>query len=174
MMPLILTKPLRVLIIGAGRAGMIKARSALRYQQDVTLLSTEFTLCEQDNIDKPSLANELDEKLSKIHADFYQLSIDELQAWDLFYLAIPWPNDAVKQLFISNWSQAMVTRNKLVCVCCQPNLGNVVNPCSRQVNDYLLTLSGADMRPQKSVKLTSQLALQLALMLKDDVLHEKI
>jgi len=30
MMPLILTTPLRVLVIGAGKAGLIKVRSALR------------------------------------------------------------------------------------------------------------------------------------------------
>ncbi|MCD9523008.1 hypothetical protein GLP14_09265 [Photobacterium carnosum] len=156
MMPLILIQPLRVAVIGAGKAGVIKARSALRYQQDVTLIATEFS----------EAATALNCHL--IYQDFYQMSPSQLNDWQLIYLAIPWPSQVQQQDFIRAWALTMMTQHKLLCVSCQPSLGNVVNPCSRQVEDYTLTVSGADMRPKTTKNLTNQLAQQFALMLKDN------
>jgi len=162
MMPLILTTPLRVLVIGAGRAGLIKVRSALRYQQDITVISTDFS------------AEIQAEACHQIPADFYEMTADDMSGWDLIYLAIPWPQCLDKQAFISSWADELKARKKLLCISCRPTLGNVVNPCSRRVGDHTLTLSGADMRPKNTKGLTEQLAQHFALMLKDKVINEKI
>ncbi|WP_299794712.1 NAD(P)-dependent oxidoreductase [uncultured Shewanella sp.] len=162
MMPLILTKPLKVLVIGGGNAGLIKARSALRYQMDVTLISTDFSVD----------ANEV--PCRRVRADFYRMSVGELSDWDLIYLAIPWPESREKQAYIERWAETIKESNKLLCVSCRPSLGNVVNPCSRRVADYTLTLSGGDMRPKNTKTLTEQLSQRFALMLKDKVINEKI
>lgn len=154
MMPLILTQAMRVLVIGAGNAGMIKAQSALRYQQDVSLISTEFS----------AAAEALN--CHQIHQDFYQMRLAQFTDWQLIYLAIPWPSQIQQQDFIRAWADAMMGQHKLLCVSCQPNLGNIVNPCSRQVKGYTLTVSGADKRPKTTKNLTNQLAQQFALILK--------
>lgn len=161
MMPLILTTPLKVLVIGAGRAGLIKVRSALRYQQDITVISTEFSEAIRA------------EPCRRLEANFYEMTANDMTDWDLIYLAIPWPECLQKQDFIKAWAEESKARNKLLCVSCRPALGNVLNPCSRQVGEYTLTLSGADMRPKHTKGLTDQLAQHFALMLKDKVINEK-
>lgn len=162
MMPLILTTPLRVLVIGAGKAGLIKVRSALRYQQDVTLISTDFSV--------PIQA----ESCRQLRADFYEMTADDISGWDLIYLAIPWPDCQQKQAYIKRWAGKLIEDRKLLCVSCRPALGNVINPCSRRVGEHTLTLSDADMRPKQTIELTEQLAQHFALMLKDKVIDEKI
>lgn len=162
MMPLILTTPLRVLVIGAGKAGLIKVRSALRYQQDVTLISIEFSEAIQA------------EPCRRLEGDFYDMTANDMTDWDLIYLAIPWPDCLQKQDLIKAWTEEVIARNKLLCVSCRPALGNVVNPCSRRAGEYTLTLSGADMRPKHTKSLTEQLAQHFALMLKDKEIDEKI
>ncbi|WOT06781.1 NAD(P)-dependent oxidoreductase [Shewanella youngdeokensis] len=161
MMPLIVSKPLRVLVIGAGKAGQIKLKSALRYQTDVSLMT----------LASPALSMAFDGPV--INADFYQLPLAAMHDYDLIYLAIPWPKDVALQQFIAQWAQQVLGLNKLLCVSCQPHLGNVVNPCSRQTHGFTLTLSGAQMRPRISRGLCDFLARQLSAKL-DDAEHEAL
>jgi siroheme synthase (precorrin-2 oxidase/ferrochelatase) len=164
MMPLIISQPLRVLVIGAGKAGQIKLKSALRYQTDVSLMT----------LGSPVLSMAFDGPF--IDADFYQLSSAAMDDYDLIYLAIPWPTARGQQQFIAQWAKQVLGQNKLLCVSCQPQLGNVVNPCSRQAHGFTLTLSGAQMRPRISRDLCDFLASQLSAKLvssEADALTEK-
>lgn len=160
MTPLIITQPLRVLVIGAGKAGLIKLKSALRYQSDVSLMSIDTGL--------PQLNSAFEFNGPFINADFYQLSTDAIDEYDLIYLAIPWPEEVELQMFIKDWASNTLAKNKLLCVSCQPALGNVVNPCSRQVNGFTVTLSGAQMRPSISRDLCEFMAEKLSQKLNAD------
>lgn len=138
MMPITLTKPQRVLIIGGGRAAEIKAKTALGYEQQVTLLAPEFS-------DECSGLN-----CTHIVADFYQCNPKMWSDFDLFYFAQPWPSDLSQQLIICQTSSWLIEIGKLVCVSCQPRLGNMVNPCSRSVGDNIIAVSGPGHDPKQT------------------------
>ncbi|GIU48444.1 NAD(P)-dependent oxidoreductase [Shewanella sp. KT0246] len=138
MMPITLTKPQRILIIGGGRAAEIKAKTALRYDQQVTLLAPEFS------------AECVELNCARIEADFYQCNPKKWIGFDLFYIALPWPSDLTQQLFICQVSSRLIELGKLVCVSCQPRLGNMVNPCSRSVGDSIIAVSGPGNDPKQT------------------------
>ncbi|QIZ76312.1 NAD(P)-dependent oxidoreductase [Ferrimonas lipolytica] len=149
MMPITLTQPLRVLVVGGGRAASIKARTALRYNQQVTLLSPALT---DDCIDLDCV---------HIEADLYQCDDATFVGYDLVYLALPWPQQLSLQLHLTELASRLIAKGALLCVSCQPRLGNFVNPCSRSVGDNVLALSGSGRNPRQTRKHTIQLAHEL-------------
>ncbi|SDJ79126.1 Siroheme synthase (precorrin-2 oxidase/ferrochelatase domain) [Ferrimonas sediminum] len=145
MMPLTFTDAMSVLIIGGGRAAAIKATSVLRYQQRVTLISPQF--------------NErcLGLPCERIDGDVYQMRPEDFAAYQLIYLAMPWPATSERRRHIERLAKTLKADGKLLCVSCKPQLGNVTNPCSRRVGEHLLALSCEYSDPLRTRSLTEKL-----------------
>ncbi|WP_153914570.1 precorrin-2 dehydrogenase/sirohydrochlorin ferrochelatase family protein [Shewanella sp. TC10] len=150
MMPLTIIEPLQVLVIGAGRAGFLKARTAMGHQQKVTLLAPKFS---------PE-ASALG--CQHIKADLYQCQLDDFSRYQLIYFAQPWPNSATEQAWLTSLIKQLKNSGKWVCVSCKPELGNVVNPCSRKVGNYLIAVSGSGNTPAITRDITEHLAAELS------------
>ncbi|WP_028112463.1 NAD(P)-dependent oxidoreductase [Ferrimonas kyonanensis] len=145
MMPLMFTDAMPVLIIGGGRAAAIKATSVLRYQQRVTLISTQFN---DQCLGLPC---------ERIDGDVYQMRPEEFAGYQLIYLAMPWPATSGRRRYIERLADTLKANGKLVCVSCKPQLGNVINPCSRRVGEHVLSLSCDYSDPRRTRSLTQKL-----------------
>ncbi|WP_417347242.1 NAD(P)-dependent oxidoreductase [Ferrimonas sp.] len=145
MMPLVMTDPMKVLIIGGGRAAAIKATSVLRYQHDVTLLSPVF------NDDCLNLC------CRRVPGDLYQMELESFAPYQLIYLALPWPATASRRTYLKSLCDHLKARGHLISVSCKPELGNVINPCSRRVGEHLLSLSCERSDPVNTRSLTQKL-----------------
>ncbi|TKB50053.1 NAD(P)-dependent oxidoreductase [Ferrimonas aestuarii] len=147
---LTITRSLNVLVVGGGRAGYLKASSALKQKQLVTLLSERF------NSECSALP------CWQVQGDLYQWQWPDFEPFDLIYLALPWPHDEDKQQHLKQLCNQLMAKERLLCVSCRPELGNVVNPCVRQVGEYQLALSGSGDTPAVTRELTNSLAAHLA------------
>jgi len=136
MLPIILTKKQKVVIVGAGRACEIKLKVLSRVDCDITIVATQFPL-EFNGVN-----------FTKIVKDFYQLNATFFEDFDLIYIGIPLNDTSiVKQLL----------KTKMVNVLSNPSLSNFIHPCSRDDGDVLVSVNNLNKKdPKKACNWATQ------------------
>lgn len=118
MLPIILTKKQRVLIVGAGRAAQIKIASLLHHECEISVVAKEFLI-------------DLDANSIKIVKDFYTLEYAFFQPFDLIYIAIPLEESTMVERLLES---------KMVNVLSHPEKSNFIHPCVREDGDIMLSV----------------------------------
>jgi len=129
MLPIVLTKKQKVLIVGAGRACEIKLKVLSKHPCHITVVANQF-LCE------------LDKDIEKINKSFEELEYSFFEQFDLIYIAIPLQNTRmVKKLL----------KIKLVNVLSNPDLSNFIHPCTRDDGDIMISVNNINkVNPKKA------------------------
>lgn len=129
MLPIVLTKKQKVLIVGAGRACEIKLKVLSKHPCHITVVANQF-LCE------------LDKDIEKINKSFEELEYSFFEQFDLIYIAIPLQNTRmVKKLL----------KIKLVNVLSNPDLSNFIHPCTRDDGDIMVSVNNMNIaNPKKA------------------------
>ena len=129
MLPIIVTKKQKVLIIGAGKACEIKLRVLSNHPCHITVVADQF-LCK------------LDERIEKIHKSFEELNEVFFEPFDLIYIAIPLKkNEMVEKLL----------KTKMVNVLSNPSLSNFIHPCTRDDGDIMISVNNINKaNPKKA------------------------
>ena len=129
MLPIVLTKKQKVLIVGAGRACEIKLKVLSKHPCHITVVANQF-LCE------------LDKDIEKINRSFEELEYSFFEQFDLIYIAIPLQNTRmVKKLL----------KIKLVNVLSNPDLSNFIHPCTRDDGDIMVSVNNMNTsNPKKA------------------------
>ena len=128
MLPIVLTKKQKVLIIGAGRACAIKLKVLSRIDCDITIVSDIFNYDLGDVI------------FTKIQKDFYKLKESFFQDFDLIYIGIELQDTTMIKKLV---------KTKLVNVLSNPTLSNFIHPCSRDDGDILVSVNNLNERNPK-------------------------
>ena len=135
MLPVILTKKQKVLIVGAGRACEIKLKVLSAHPCDITVVANEF-LCE------------LDESIEKIQKDFEELEISFFENFDLIYIGISLTNTALVEKLLET---------KMVNVLSNPKLSNFIHPCTRDDGDVMVSVANLNTpNPKKACALANE------------------
>jgi siroheme synthase (precorrin-2 oxidase/ferrochelatase) len=130
MLPIVLTKKQKVLIIGAGRACEIKLKVLKRLECDITIVSEKF------NYDFEDI------KFTKIEQTFYSLEEEFFQKYDLIYIAIVLDDISLIE---------KLSTYKLINVLSNPDLSNFIHPCSRDDDDILVSVCNIyEKNPKKA------------------------
>ncbi len=131
MLPVILTKKQKVLIVGAGRACEIKLKVLSNHPCHITVVANEFL-------------SQLDTSITKIIKDFYQLEYDFFQEFDLIYIGIPLHSTVMVEKLL---------KTKMVNVLSNPNLSNFIHPCTRDDGDIMVSVNNINKpNPKKACK----------------------
>jgi len=136
MLPIVLTKPQKVLIVGAGRACEIKLKSLTSFLEcDITIVSLDFP-------------KKFDSDYKKVYKDFYSLSYEFFTPFDLIYIAIELQDTTmVKKL----------AQTKLINILSNPSLSNFRHPCTREKNNTLISVTNIDKpNPKKACNLVQK------------------
>ncbi len=128
MLPIVLTKKQKALIVGGGRACAIKLKVLSRIDCDITIVSDKFDYDLGDT------------KFNKIKKDFYSLKEDFFQPFDLIYIAIELNNTTMIE---------KLTKTKLINILSNPNLSNFIHPCTRDDGDVLVSVNNIKERNPK-------------------------
>ncbi len=128
MLPLILTKPKKILIIGGGNSALIKLKILSKSSNEISCYGLSF-------------AREIDNyKLKKVKKDFYEMNLSEFSEFDLIYFAIAYPNNKQQEEFFLN-TISILSEKKLINVLSKPNLSNFIHPCTREKDGILISVS---------------------------------
>lgn len=141
MLPLILTKPKRVLLIGGGGATLIKLKVLSKSENDISCYALEF----REEIDNY--------RVKKVERDFYEMKLEEFESFDLIYIGLPYPRDSVKEQFLLN-IVSNLQKSKLINVLSKPELSNFIHPCTRQKDNILVSVSSG--KPKVSCALAEK------------------
>ena len=128
MLPIVLTKKQKALIVGGGRACAIKLKVLSRIDCDITIVSNIFDY---------DLG---DVTFTKIQKDFYSLEEDFFEDFDLIYIGI--------ELHDITMIEKLV-KTKLVNVLSNPTLSNFIHPCTRDDGDVLVSVNNITERNPK-------------------------
>ncbi len=132
MLPIVLTKKQKALIIGAGRACAIKLKVLSRIECDITIVSNVFEYDLGDIL------------FTKIQKDFYNLEESFFEQFDLIYIGIELQDTTMVKKLV---------KNKLVNVLSNPNLSNFIHPCTRDDDDILVSVNNLNERnPKKACR----------------------
>ena len=135
MLPVILTKKQKVLIVGAGKACKIKLKVLQTHPCEITVVANEF-LCE------------LDESIEKIQKDFKELSEDFFESFDLIYIGIELSDTTLVQKLL---------KTKMVNVLSNPSLSNFIHPCTRDDGDIMVSVANLNTpNPKKACALANE------------------
>lgn len=118
MLPIILTKKQKVLIVGGGRACEIKLKVISKHSCDITVVANEFLF-------------KLDDSIKKIYKGFEELEESFFDDFDLIYIGIILPNSDMLQKLL---------KTKMVNVLSNPKLSNFIHPCSRDDDDIMVSV----------------------------------
>jgi|GEM_PF-2638737 len=136
MLPIVLTKKQKALIVGAGRACAIKLKVLSRIDCDITIVSDKFDY---------DLG---DVTFTKIQKDFYKLEEDFFQDFDLIYIGIALQDTTMVEKLV---------KTKLVNVLSNPDLSNFIHPCTRDDGDVLVSINNINERnPKKACAWANQ------------------
>jgi len=134
MLPIILTKKQKILIVGAGRACEIKLKVLSNHPCDITVIANEF-LCE------------LNKNIKKIAKDFDELEYSFFEEFDLIYIGIPLENTNMVEKLL---------KTKMVNVLSNPSLSNFIHPCTRDDGDIMVSVNNINKpNPKKACKWAS-------------------
>ena len=144
MHPIILTKEMKVLVIGGGQAAKTKLNKLLQCYSDITCLSIGFK-----------------ETIIKSHAkciegNFYTQHVDFFLEYDIIYLSLPYPNERPKQDFFMDIVSQLISRGKLLSVSSKPELGNFITPATRTDGRVTVCVTTAEKYPKRSVELAER------------------
>ena len=128
MLPIVLTKKQKALIVGAGRACAIKLKVLSRIDCDITIVSDKFDY------------NLGDVTFTKIQKKFYTLTEDFFDEFDLIYIGIELKDTTMVEKLI---------KTKLVNVLSNPDLSNFIHPCTRDDGDVLVSVNNLNERNPK-------------------------
>ncbi|MEA3289777.1 MAG: NAD(P)-dependent oxidoreductase [Campylobacterota bacterium] len=135
MLPVILTKKQKVLIIGAGRACEIKLKVLSNHPCNITVAASEF-LCD------------LDENIIKINKNFEELDESFFQEFDLIYIGIPLNDTTMVEKLV---------KTKMVNVLSNPRLSNFIHPCTREDDDVMVSVANLNKpNPKKACALANE------------------
>jgi len=135
MLPVILTKKQKVLIVGAGRACEIKLKVLRNHPCDITVVSREF-LCE------------LDSNIVKIQKNFEELEKSFFESFDLIYIGIALGDTKLVEKLL---------KTKMVNVLSNPKLSNFIHPCSRDDGDVMVSVVNLNTpNPKKACVLADE------------------
>jgi siroheme synthase (precorrin-2 oxidase/ferrochelatase) len=149
MLPIILTKPLHALVIGAGKAAAYKFQTLHDAHMPISALSLNFAHI-------PSHLS-----IQTHHGDFYTIEESFFDSYDLIYLTIPYPTNSSQKRIYTHRIESFLSRNKLVDVASKPNLGNFIHPATRRVNHLIVSVSTSGQNPKQAVKLANDFKKQL-------------
>jgi siroheme synthase (precorrin-2 oxidase/ferrochelatase) len=136
MLSVVLTKPQKVLIVGAGSACAIKLKILKKTLCDITIVSNEF---------KYDLGDIL---FKKIKDDFYNLKDKFFEPFSLIYIAIKVDNTSMID---------KLSRVKMINVLSNPKLSNFIHPCSRDDDDIQISVHNLHKaNPKKACKLAKE------------------
>lgn len=136
MLPIILTKSQKVLIVGAGVACAIKLKVLTKTLCDITIVSNEF---EYDLGDT---------SFYKIQNDFYNLKYEFFIQFDLIYIAIQVDDISMIE---------KLSKVKMINVLSNPKLSNFIHPCSRDDDDIQVSVHNLHKaNPKKACKLAQE------------------
>ena len=128
MLPIVLTKKQKALIVGGGRACAIKLKVLSRIDCDITIVSNIFDY---------DLG---DVTFTKIQKDFYSLEEDFFEDFDLIYIGIELQDIIMVEKLV---------KTKLVNVLSNPTLSNFIHPCTRDDGDVLVSVNNITERNPK-------------------------
>jgi siroheme synthase (precorrin-2 oxidase/ferrochelatase) len=128
MLPLVLTKKQKVLIVGAGRACEIKLRSLSSHPCDITVVSKKF-LCETE------------EGIKKVQKSFEELTESFFEPFDLIYIAVELKDTSMVEKLL---------KTKMVNVTSNPALGNFIHPCNRNDGDINVSVNSINKPDPKT------------------------
>ncbi|MEA3554643.1 MAG: NAD(P)-dependent oxidoreductase [Campylobacterota bacterium] len=132
MLPIVLTKKQKALIVGAGCACAIKLKVLSRIDCDITIVSDKFDYNLGDAI------------YTKLQKDFYSLDESFFEDFDLIYIGIELQDTSMIEKLVNT---------KLVNVLSNPDLSNFIHPCTRDDGDVLVSVNNINERnPKKACK----------------------
>lgn len=135
MLPIVLTKSQKVLIIGAGRACEIKLKVLSKHPCDITVVANEF------------LSN-LPKSIIKIKKDFKELDLEFFKPFDLIYIGIALEDTTMVEKLLET---------KAVNVLSNPQLSNFIHPCTREDEDIMVSVNHIDKpNPKAACKLAEK------------------
>jgi len=121
MLPIVLLKKQKVLIIGSGKACNIKLKTLQQYNYDITIVSKDFS----------KLDTNLSSSTKKIKKDFYSLEYDFFMPFDLIYVAIKLTNTTmVKKL----------AQTKMINILGDKSLSTFIHPCTKKTDKFQLSI----------------------------------
>ena len=145
MHPIILTKQMKVLVIGGGKAALTKLKRLIECYSDITCISTQFLQEIQNS------------KAKCINDNFYELGIDYYRDFDLIYLSIPYPDTNANEAIFKTKVANILSLNKLLSVSSKPELGNFITPASRTNDNITISVTTSGKSPKQAVKLAEQM-----------------
>lgn len=135
MLPIVLTKELNVLIVGAGRACEIKLKVLSKHPCKITIVARAF-LC---NIDK---------SVVKIKKDFDELEEEFFSPFDLIYIATK--VESTKKI-------EKLLQKKALNYLSNPELSNFIHPCSREDGEIIVSVNSIHKpNPKRACELANR------------------
>ena len=129
MLPVILTNPQKVLIVGAGKACEIKLKVLSKHPCHITVVADKF-LCE------------LDSSITKIQKNFEELHESFFEPFDLIYIGIALTDITMVEKLV---------KTKMVNVLSNPKLSNFIHPCTRDDGDIMVSVTNLNKpNPKKA------------------------
>jgi precorrin-2 dehydrogenase/sirohydrochlorin ferrochelatase len=138
MLPIILTKKQKVLIVGGGRACEIKMKILSKQNYDITIVSQEFS----KNLERYNF--------TKIQNSFSDLEYDFFLDFDLIYIAID----------LDDYSMIdKLLKTKMINITSNPSYGNFIHPCSRENDELIVSVSTKGKSPKRACEIANKLTL---------------
>lgn len=135
MLPVILTKKQKVLIVGAGRACEIKLKVLSKHPCHITVVANQF-LCD------------LGEDITRINKSFEELDEKFFEPFDLIYIGIPLDDISLVEKLLET---------KMVNVLSNPILSNFIHPCTRDDGDIMVSVANLNKPdPKKACRFASE------------------
>lgn len=149
MLPIILTKPSHVLVVGAGKAAAYKFKTLGESGVRISCLAQEFITVPEDG------------KIETITGNFYTADESLFEGFDLIYLAIPYPEEAELAEVYQARVARLISLGKLVNACARPGLGNFIHPATRRVDNLIVSVSTSGKNPKQAVEIAERFKKEL-------------
>ena len=141
MHPIILTKQMKVLVIGGGRAATTKLKRLQTTYDDITCLAIEI------NIEIVNSA------VTSIQKNFYDTDLEFYEDFDIIYFSHPYPIEThLEKIFLKTVAH-ILEAGKLLSVSSKPQLGNFISPATRRHRNISVSVSTGGESPKKAVAL---------------------
>lgn len=145
MFPVIYTDDISVLVIGGGRAADIKVKTMLKFTDNVSCWAKSFS----EDIKNVGIENR--------EIDFYDLTMNDIKKYNFIYICIPFPSDKNLADSFKKFVSDLKSNGKLVCVCSSEHeLGNIINPCTRITDDFMVSVTTYGKSPRRSRELADK------------------
>ena len=140
---------MNVLIVGGGKAAATKLKRLEQTDHTITCIAPEF--CE-------ALKNS---SATCVTGDFYMLSSNYFDDFDLIYLSLPLPESEGSLYYFKAQVECILRSNKLLSVSAQPEMGNFITPATRTSNNVTISVSTSGESPKRAVELAEKFSREL-------------